>query len=89
MASGFETFEDGVRNFWLWQYGSPSVQDSFAILLIDLYRKADAGNKRALASLWPNLALVNAAWEQAGDDGNDLFREFGHPLERDRNGTPD
>lgn len=88
MSSGFETFEQAVANFWLWQYGQSSFNPSFAVMLIDLYRKADTGNKRALASLWPNLAIVNSAWEEAGDNGNDLFREHSMPIPGDHNTSP-
>ena len=80
MASGFETYEQAVKNFWVWQYGQSQFSPSFAVKLIDLYRSADSENKRKLATIWPNLKQAHDDWEAAGDYGKDLFREHGHPV---------
>lgn len=80
MASGFETYEEGVQNFYLWQYGGEFAQNSFPIFLIEAYRRADSENKTKMMRAWPYLKLVYDTWDEAQDNGNALFRKHGHQI---------
>ena len=71
-----DDYEFWVRELYHWQYSREVFSSSFCQLLIILYRKADRGNKLRLAMGFPLLSLVMQDWEDASDDGNDLFRRY-------------
>lgn len=46
-------------------------------MLTILFRKADMENKHRLDAVYPGIFEAMQAWENAGDNGNALFREHG------------
>ena len=70
------TLEQAVKEVynWHWQYVDG---DNFSSLLIHLFNKADSGNKARLTGAFPEIAEALELWRKAGDEGNDLFREYG------------
>lgn len=72
------TFEEAVRHIYDWQHCNT---DSFYNGLCTLWMKADVSNKRRLEQGFPFLGKAMAAWNEADNYGEDLFREHGLGLE--------
>lgn len=66
--------EDAILEVYYWQYSKTS---SFYNQLCDLYMKADSNNKGKLTGAYPEICIALNMWMNAGDYGNDLFREHG------------
>ena len=69
------SIEDAIKELFYWQHSNTG---SFYNGLCSLYRKADALNRLRLSEGFHFLALAMLMWDSAGDDGNDLFRQWGH-----------
>jgi len=59
--------KEAITKFYLWQHGN-GHDTSFESLLYTLFQKADAVNKRRLSMAFPY---------EAGNFGNNLFKEYG------------
>jgi len=70
-----------VFELYEWQYDNGN---NFKCLLFDLIAKADRDNYLRIALGFPIECMLFRAWGQAGDNGNDLFRQFeiGHFTEK-------
>ena len=68
------TLEQAIAEVYYWQY---SNTDSFFSILIHLFRKADRTNSAKLSTVYPEIAAAIKMWEKSGDNGDDLFREYG------------
>lgn len=64
-----------IKELYFWQYNNGGT--NFHAMLYTLIQKADLENKRRLALGFPEEVEALEMWEQAGDYGNDLFREYG------------
>lgn len=76
------SYKDAVRAVYSWQYRNsdtdgelPVMSPGFYELLVHLYKKADGSNRRIISNGWPHVAQAVKDWDNAGDFGNDLFRE--------------
>lgn len=69
-----DTLKSAIEELYFWQYCEP--RNNFYQNLIYLYRTADVINRNKLAMVYPYLAMAMALWQSAGDNGNDLFREW-------------
>ncbi len=74
-----DTFEDAVWQIWIWQH---SNNHSFFSELLTLFRKADVSNRAKLGTVWPMLPIAMAAWDNAEENGEALFRQFNIPESR-------
>lgn len=68
-----ENLTEQVMQLWDWQHGGTS----FSCQLYALFQKADSENKARLAMAFPDHWKALLAWNDAGDNGNDLFRYYG------------
>jgi hypothetical protein len=69
-----ELTKAAVFEVWCWQY---SRTGCFNNMLFDLIQKADPGNKLRLARAFPLEMAAYQAWCEAGNYGEDLFKEWG------------
>lgn len=67
---------EAVTQLFYWQH-SLNVPTNFHSRLYELFQKADSKNKMRLSVGFPCEAMALHAWDNAGDCGNDLFREYG------------
>lgn len=67
---------EAVTQLFYWQC-SPLKSTNFHASLYRLFFKADSKNKMRLSVGFPCEAMALHAWDNAGDCGNDLFREYG------------
>lgn len=63
-----------VKHLYYWQY---SNRNSFTDILFNLFHKADPTNLSKLRVGFKLEYLCYLQWKNAGDNGNDLFREYG------------
>lgn len=70
-----EEYRNAVFQLFHWQYGHEPT--NFHSLLYCLFRKADCNNRKRLNSAFLPEAVAMKDWDEAGDNGNDLFRKHG------------
>jgi len=63
-----------IREIYFWQFSNTGC---FNQQLLDLFGKADFNNRAKLRLAYPELYEAWIEWNNAGDYGNDLFREHG------------
>jgi len=68
------SIDEAVEQVYYWQYSNTG---SFFNQLITLFQKADGNNIKKLNSAYPEIFLAIEMWKVAGDNGDDLFRDFG------------
>lgn len=65
--------KEQVIQLYDWQHGGTS----FYCALYSLFQKADSQNQQNLRMGFPLHYMTLQKWNNAGDCGNDLFREYG------------
>ena len=65
-----------VKELYYWQ-DNKGEGTNFHSLLYTLFQKADSENRIKLGVGFPNEHYALHLWNEAGDYGNDLFREYG------------
>lgn len=78
--SPFDTLEGAVKQIWVWQHANTG---SFCSQLINLYLKADGGNRARLDRVFPDLGRALALWQVSSDNGEELFKVYGITGEKD------
>ena len=71
-----EELKRAVKELYFWQMNRERATN-FHAQLYDLFGKADVNNKHRLSMGFPHEFTAIQMWNEAGDYGNDLFREFG------------
>lgn len=74
------SLKEVIQKLYYWQYNNTGC---FSDKLFDLFQKADPGNKKRLFAAFPEYAAALELWDQAGDNGDDLFREHGLLIPRE------
>lgn len=70
-----ENLKIAIERLYHWQNQAHS--NNFTSRLYELFEKADRVNRNKLHLVFPDEGYALDKWKSAGNNGDDLFREFG------------